>query len=219
MIKAKKNILLQTLMSVYVEQLLKRSFQQMHWYAPCPLPSTPVIFIANHSSWWDGPILYYLSRKKLPQDIYFLMHEKGLRDYPYFRQLGAFSVNRDHPKEILRTIQYAASLLKDQKSVWLFPQGDEFPMAKRPLQFQSGIIRIWETKRDIPIIPICYHYAFESTKKPNVYVMAGCPIRYDDVEGKSRKEKINHLEQLYTDQLDHFNNVIMTKQHVGFTKM
>ena len=51
-----------------------------------------------------------------------MMDEQGLRQYPFFRRIGAFSVNRDKPRDMLASLQYAAGLLQSGCPVWVFPR-------------------------------------------------------------------------------------------------
>ncbi|WP_203363612.1 lysophospholipid acyltransferase family protein [Bacillus sp. REN10] len=219
MIEAKKSGLFQQMFSLYHRRLVSRSFDHIYWQTAATLPTAPVIFIANHSSWWDGLIFFHLERTALAHELYIMMHEAGLRQYPFFKRLGAFSVNRSQPKEILRSLHYAEQLLKEGKSVCLFPQGDEFHLETRPLRFQSGVTYLLERCPQVPLVPLSFYYSFGHHRKPDVWVFAGQPLVYEQLRGGSRKERTLHLEQLCTKQLDKLKQYVIHEQHQLFTSL
>ena len=65
-----------------------------------------------------------------------MMDEPGLKQYPFFRKLGAFSINREQPKEIVQSLRYSKKLIDQNMPVWLFPQGEIQHQEIRPLEFQ-----------------------------------------------------------------------------------
>lgn len=219
MIRANKSRLFHSMFSLYHQRLLRRSFDQIYFYSKGTLPTTPVIYVANHSSWWDGLIFFHLSRTVLPQDLYIMMHESGLKQYPYFKRLGAFSINRNNPKDILHSLQYAQQLVEDGKSVWMFPQGDEFHLETRPLGFQSGITYVLEHCPHTPVVPMSFYYSFGQKKRPEVYIEAGSPLYHHDLPGQSRVEKTTALEQVCTEQLDELKQLVVTKQRNKFSNL
>ncbi|AZB42301.1 acyl-phosphate glycerol 3-phosphate acyltransferase [Bacillus sp. FJAT-42376] len=200
MIEASKSKWFDFGFSKYVNRLFKQHFRGIFIMAPSALPDH-ALWCSNHSSWWDGLVLHYLNRTVLKHDFHVMMHEKGLKDFPYFRKMGAFSVNRDHPREIIHSVQYAGTLLNEGKSAAIFPQGDEKHLEQRPLGFLSGIIAIAEKSPDTPILPIALYYSFGAEKKQELYIQIGEPLAYSSLTG-SRKEKTYRLEELFTVQLD-----------------
>ena len=97
MIPAKKNYLFDKGFELYLNPLLRRSFSGLLGRGIQKPPANPVIFIANHSSWWDGLLFFFLNRTVWKHDIHMMMDEKGLVEYSFFRFLGAFSINRAKP--------------------------------------------------------------------------------------------------------------------------
>lgn len=165
------------------------------------LPPSPALYIVNHSTWWDALVVFHLNQVITKQESYVMMHEKGIREFPFFRKIGAFSVNRDNPKDIVRSMNYAKERLKDGKTLWLFPQGDERHLEIRPLGFLPGAVHITKNT-DIPIVPVCLYYTFTGERKPEVYIKLEEPIYYSELKGNSSKEKNQSLEDYYTLLLD-----------------
>lgn len=216
MIKAKKIPLFESVFEVYLNPLIRRSFANVFGKGIIPTPSQPAIFIANHSSWWDGLLFFFLNRSVWRHDIHMMMDEKGLKNYGFFRYLGAFSINRSKPKDILASLQYAEKLLQSGKTVVLFPQGDEFHQEIRPLGFSAGIAYLMERCPDLPVIPISFYYTFRHERKPEVWMQQGKPFRYGDLHGKTRKEKTAEIEKASTEQLDRLKNCVLAEETSAF---
>lgn len=202
MIKARKSYLFEKGFAVYLLPLLRRSFSHLLGKNIKKLPEQPVIFIANHSSWWDGLLFFILNYTVWKHDIHMMMHEKNLRKFKFFRYLGAFSIDKQNPKDIIRSLQYAEELLKQGKSVVLFPQGDEYHQEIRPLAFHNGIAYLLQKHPEVPVIPITFYYSFRHAQKPEVWIEQGMSISSKEMAGHSRKEKTEFLQQLVTSQLD-----------------
>lgn len=219
MIKAKKKKSFELAFDSYLKPLLRSSFSNIFGRGIGAPADQPVIFIANHSSWWDGLIFFYLNKKFWKHDIHMMMHESGLTRYPYFRFLGAFSINRKKPKDILSSLSYAEQLLSAGKSVVLFPQGDEFHQESRPLTFHNGVVYLLERCPDIPVIPISLYYSFRHERKPEVWINQKEAIFYPAIPGRSRKEKTAFLETFCTSQLDELKGFAVAENTEAFQEL
>lgn len=219
MIKADKNILFEKGFDLYLRPLIRFSFSNLFGRHLAKPASPAVLFIANHSSWWDGLLFFFLNKTIWRHDIHMMMLEDGLERYRYFRWLGAFSINRQKPKEIIVSLQYAEQLLQSGKSVVLFPQGDEYHLETRPLQFQTGIGYLAERCPDIPIIPISFYYSFRHERKPEVWIQQGHPVLSTHFTGTTRKEKTLFLQDLCTVQLDHLKEQALAENTEAFQEL
>ena len=202
MIIAKKSRLFEKGFALYLLPLLRRSFSHLLGYGIRKVPEKPVIFIANHSSWWDGLLFFFLNHTVWKHDIHMMMHEKNLRKYIFFRYLGAFSIDKQNPKDIIRSLQYAEKLLAEGKSVVLFPQGDEYHQEIRPLAFSTGIGYLVEKHPDVPVVQITFYYSFRHDQKPEVWIRQSSPLSIEKIAGTSRKERTAFLQDTVTAQLD-----------------
>lgn len=219
MIEAKKSRSFEKGFGMYLLPLLRRSFSYLLGSGVHEIPNRPVIFIANHSSWWDGLLFFQFNHKIWKHDIHMMMHEKNLKNYIFFRYLGAFSIDKRNPKDIIRSLQYAEDLLKNGKSVVLFPQGDEFHQEIRPLDFHSGIGYLLEKHPEIPVVPITFYYSFRHEQKPEVWIRQGEAISIEEIPGNSRKEKSRSLQQTLTAQLDDLRNEVIAENTDAFTDL
>ncbi|ANU27201.1 lysophospholipid acyltransferase family protein [Planococcus versutus] len=219
MIKAKKSALFETGFNLYLTPLIRFSFSRLLGEDVKEIPKKPVMFIANHSSWWDGLVFFYLNRTIWRHDIHMMMHEKGLKKHSYFRFLGAFSVNRQKPKDIVLSLQYAETLLRQGKSVVLFPQGDEFHLETRPLSFLAGAAYLMEKCPDVPIVPLSFYYSFGHQQKPELWIRQHDAISTDRIAHLTRKEKTVFLEELSTKQLDSLKKAVINEDSLAFQSL
>ncbi|MCM3747735.1 lysophospholipid acyltransferase family protein [Paenibacillus pasadenensis] len=146
----------------------------------------PVLYAANHVSWWDGLVLFQLTERLTRSDPYILMDERGLRQYPFFRRLGAFSVNRERPRDVLAALTYAEQRLRSGCPVWIFPQGAITP-PELSVEAQNGIGQLLCRLGAAEVRPVTLHYVLGDHQKPAATVKAGRPLTLD-WSGLSRAE-------------------------------
>ncbi len=129
---------------------LYRAFHAINFRAAGPLPDppahlkAPVIFYANHPTWWDGYLAHIVIRQVFGFEPRLMMDLKQLKRFPFFRWAGCFSVDRENGREALRSIEYIARELQKKKGrcLWIFPQGEIKPQEQTPLNFYSGLARV-----------------------------------------------------------------------------
>ncbi len=159
------------------------------------IPDEPVLFIANHRSYFDI-LLTYSRCKRLTGYV----AKKEMLRYPilrdWMRRLHCLFLDRENPKEGLKSILEAIDSVKSGISVCIFPEGtrndgEELSM----LPFHSGSFKIAE-KSGCAIIPISMnntHTIFEKhiprIEKTHVVIEYGKPI----YPGKMDKETRKHI--------------------------
>lgn len=137
-----------------------------------------------------------LNQHYLRHDVHVLMDEEGLRRFPFFRHLGAFSIQKGNLSEVRASLGYASDLLGAGKSVWVFPQGREYPQEHRPLEIGTGATMLL-TKPDVRLCAI--YYAFESHAAPVVYVRFRDYTVVSETRRLQKRELAEALERLYDD--------------------
>lgn len=101
-----------------------------------PIEATrPVIYFMNHSSWWDGLLLYHAARQTSRGDHYVMMEEQQLQQYAFF-------VNWVRIRSIRRVRPVFGPLYSTPVNYWIQVKGSGFfPKEKfcirRPDQFSS----------------------------------------------------------------------------------
>ena len=128
----------------YFERSVRRSFHSVRlqgadhispWTPKAQRRMTePLILYATHGSWWDAALSMVLSLRRFDLDGYGMMEYKQLHRYAFFRRIGLFSVVREDPASAMRSLRYAASVLRGTgRALWMFPQGTLVNQETRPL--------------------------------------------------------------------------------------
>lgn len=161
------------------------------------IPDEAVLFIGNHRSYFDI-LLTYSRCKRLTGYV----AKKEMLRYPLLRtwmkRLYCLFLDRENPREGLKSILQAIEYVKQGISICIFPEGtrndgEEGSM----LPFHSGSFKIAE-KSGCPIIPISMNNTaaiFENhlprVKKAHVVIEYGAPI----YPGKMDKEQKKHISE------------------------
>lgn len=213
--ESSKNSVLDFLFFYYNRRLLKKHFYQLLYREAAPVPSGPVLFYANHSNWWDGLVLHYINHAHFKKDAFAMIDEEGLRQFPFFRKLGAFSIDRSGGRKMLQSLQYAKDQLHSNNSVWIFPQGQEEHLEKRPLRFSSGISRIVSGRENVPVIPVSLYYSYFHKQTPYLFIETGQPIYLtNSTDGSSYSSITTYLETQLTEQLDQLAEDIIEEKRM-----
>jgi 1-acyl-sn-glycerol-3-phosphate acyltransferase len=188
----------------WCRRALRQAFHQVHLYLDRELPFDPKqshLYVANHSSFWDGIVLYHWLRTRRRQPIYCMIDEVQVREHPFFRRVGGFSVDRANPRDGLRAIDYASELLNHDRigtRVIVFPQGELRHNDLRPLGFESGVARIIEKCPAVKVITVALRYEFWKEQRAEAMVSAD---EFDD-RNQPRDALIRSLEETISQQLD-----------------
>jgi 1-acyl-sn-glycerol-3-phosphate acyltransferase len=165
-------------------------------------PQQPVIYIMNHSSWWDGLLAYHAYNRASVGDHYMMMEERQLKRYDFFRKLGAFSIEKDSPGEVRQSMRYAAGLLTQGKRIWLFPQGEIRHLETRPLTFRPGIgLLLRQSPPETAVIPVSLHYGLYQQPRLQASLHIGEPI-FHHWKKIGSNDCAEMLEHMLTTQLD-----------------
>lgn len=157
------------------------------------IPDEPVLYVANHRSYFDVLLTYsrcprltgYVAKKEME-------HIPSLSIW--MRNLYCLFLDRDNPKEGLKTILTAIDYIKQGVSICIFPegtrnQGEELTL----LPFKEGAFKI-ATKTGCPIIPIAMNHTADMyeahkprLKKTRVVIEYGAPIDPKTLDKESPK--------------------------------
>lgn len=157
------------------------------------VPDEPVLFIGNHRSYFDILLTYsrckrltgYVAKKEM-------LHYPLLRDW--MKRLYCLFLDRENPKEGLKTILQAIDYEKNGISICIFPEGtrndgEELSM----LPFHNGSFKIAE-KSGCAIVPMSLNNTvsiFEAhlpfIRKTHVVLEYGKPIYMKDMDKETKK--------------------------------
>lgn len=137
--------------------------------------ATPLVFAANHTSWWDAFALLALD-DALGTDGYVLMDEAHLRRLSFFAPLGALPLARDDALAARRQLLTATRLLDQPgRALWIFPQGEQRPAHLRPLGFRAGV-RLLMNQAHCPVVPVAITPIWRNRPEPALFIHLGAPV-------------------------------------------
>jgi 1-acyl-sn-glycerol-3-phosphate acyltransferase len=131
---------------------LKHHFHHLNSELEHPDRSKSLLVIANHFSWWDGFIVYYLNDMYFRKRFHVMMLEEELVKRMFLNKAGAFSI-RKPGRSIIESLEYAGNLLSSPGNMLLmFPQGEFQSQYHRGFKFDRGIEKIIEKSKNDPEI-------------------------------------------------------------------
>ena len=177
MIEAKQNKTYLGFISWYSRMRMKWHFKSIQIDGELKTKDAPLLVISNHFSWWDGFIVQYLNQKIFKKNFYFMMLEEELKKRMFLNKCGGFSVSKN-PKELLNSLNHAASLLKDQNNmVLIFPQGKIETKYRYPFVFERGIEAILKRSSSrVQLVFIANIIDYFSNPNPGLYIYYEQPV-------------------------------------------
>lgn len=178
---ARKTALGEVMVWALVRAALQRMFVRVRLREAGADPRTtnlPLLVIANHPSWWDGYVALLLSRHYRMRR-YLMMDAAQLNRYGFFAWAGCFGVARTDARDVVRTVAYAADLLRQHQPtwLWLFPQADITPPQARPLSVHGGAAHILRRAtaggNTVGVLPVAWQLVFRGEQHPEVAALVG----------------------------------------------
>jgi len=137
-----------------------------------------------------------------------MMEDKQMREYSLFQKIGAFSINRDDPRKVLRSLRYAVkSFDRPHSSLFIYPEGTITP-AGSAMNFEGGLAWLYDHLKNVDFVPVGIYMHTIRHDKPELHLHVGRPTNLD--ASLSRDEKTAHFEN----QLDHILEEL--KEKAGF---
>lgn len=161
---------------------------------------TPVLYVGNHRSFFDIVLTY----PKVPRPTGYIS-KKEIERVPllniWMRNLHCLFLDRKDIKAGMQTILEAINLIKEGKSICIFPEGTRSKTEGELLPFNEGSFKI-ASKADCPIVPITIvnsaavlENQFPFIKKSHVIIEYGKPTYIKDLP----KEQQKHLGAYFQD--------------------
>jgi len=147
MIYPQKNKLINWFFHNYILRIVKGNFQQVRFGEAEVDKNKSVLLLANHFSWWDGFLMYYVNHRVLKKCFHVMVIEETVQKVSFFKYVGAFSVSKNS-RDMLASLNYAAELLNDPENmVLIFPQGKLYSNFTGNISFEKGLSRIMEAAK------------------------------------------------------------------------
>jgi 1-acyl-sn-glycerol-3-phosphate acyltransferase len=203
MIEARYNKTALFLFDFYVGRLLRKNFSNFFLSnLPPEMPQNKsVVITPNHISWWDGFFIHQVNRLLLNKNLYYMMLQKQLKRYWFFRYLGAYSIIPENPKSISEAVKYTNKILSySANAVAFYPQGEIEAFDKRPLNLKKGLkIFLREKKDSCLVLPVAFKIQHYNKKYPAIVFRAGRIINSTEILndfGTFEKELYVNLDAL-----------------------
>jgi 1-acyl-sn-glycerol-3-phosphate acyltransferase len=171
------------------------------------VPDEPVLFIGNHRSFFDILVTYSRCRR-----LTGYVAKKSMESVPllstWMRFLYCLFLDRDNPKEGLKTILKAIEYVKEGISICIFPEGtrnkgEELSM----LPFKAGAFKI-ATKTGCAIVPMSmnntieiFEAHFPRIKRTHVIMEYGAPIYPNQLSPEDKKHIGPYCEKIIQDTI------------------
>lgn len=114
---------------------------------------TNMIFIGNHQSWLDIPVLLTALAPYAPRFV----AKEALFKIPIFgtgmKRMGHLAIDRGNNRKGMRDIQQAAEKVNQGESVLIFPEGTRNSDSRRLQDFHIGAF-VLALKADRPVVPV-----------------------------------------------------------------
>jgi len=133
-----------------------------------------------------------------------MMEEANLRQFGFFRRLGAFGVERASKNGPVASLRYALKRLSEPTSrVWIFPQGTITPVDRRPIDVDPGAAWL-ATRAGVPVVAVAIRYEFREDQLPEAFVSFSLP----ELVRVERTVDEDPVRELLTSEADGLRNAV-----------
>ncbi len=204
----------------YCRRLFARHFTTVRWTSrtdPATWdPAVPTLALANHTNWWDGFLVWPLTRA-LGRQGHILMEARHLARYPAFRWLGALPIRRGESRGAYQDLMAAGAYLRRDTILWVFPSGERRPQGERPAGFERGAAHLALSHGGpVRILPAALRYVYLSEQLPEVFVLLGWPWLVEAGSAQDRRTLTSVMEREVADALDALDERLRTEAVAGF---
>ena len=201
----------------FIFRTMRRDFSALHLLGTLPkVPEgTRIIFVANHTSWWDGFFLFRIHRLLAPkQQLYSVMLAREFYQTFWFRVIGMLPITPGSTSSIRQLLRRLVRLKNSlETSGFLcsfFPQGEIKPSFTRPLGFSDGLRGVAGAMAPVVLLPIGIHIEPMCERRPQAFLTLGKPI-----EHISGQLDVGRVEAELTQVLDALLNQLKAKgEHI-----
>ncbi len=162
------------------------------------IPKEPCVFIGNHSSLLDIPILFYAVDSSLG-----FIAKKEILKTPimgyWLKKSKCVTLDRENPREAIKSINNAVRNIVEGYSMVIFPEGTRNKEGKVG-EFKKGALKL-ATKSKAPIIPVSIDRSARAYEDNRKFVPTKIKVVFGEaIETKtlSREEEKDLTERIRT---------------------
>lgn len=141
------------------------------------LPEEPCLFVSNHESILDMPLLVYALRDR---KIIFI-GKKEILKIPvmghWLKLSKSIPIDRENPRAAMKSIELAVERIKEGYSVIIFPEGTRSKNGKVN-EFKKGSFKI-ATKSKATIVPVAIDGSVDAFEGPKDFTPANVKIVFE----------------------------------------
>jgi 1-acyl-sn-glycerol-3-phosphate acyltransferase len=191
------------ILNIYLTRLIRSHFHSITLLGTHPPldKDKPVLLIPNHSSWWDGFIIYKINKILWQRRLFIMMLEAQLSKNRFFARVGAYSIEPGRPKSVINSLRYTVKRLHSPLNpvVCMFPQGEMVPAHVRPVQFRRGTDWIQsQLQQPIQILLLGIKILHLKDQHPDVLCRFSSPFTASSDSPVPAKRLENELNNLLT---------------------
>src|ERR1700712_685092 len=126
----------------------------------------PMIFVANHQSLYDIPVMIYFLRKYHAKFISKIELAKGIPSISYnLRQGGAANIDRKDPRQSITEIGRLGTNMKEKLwSAMIFPEGTRSPDGTVKTFQAAGVATLLKKCPDALIVPVAINNSWKMVR-------------------------------------------------------
>ncbi|EHI99816.1 1-acyl-sn-glycerol-3-phosphate acyltransferase [Clostridium sp. DL-VIII] len=168
------------------------------------IPKETCVFIGNHSSILDIPILLYTTNRNLA-----FISKKEILKAPivgyWLRRNKSVTLDRENPRTAIDTINKAVKNIEEGTTMVIFPEGTRNKEGKVGA-FKKGSLKL-ATKSKVPIVPVSIDRAsraFEDTREfrsTKIKVVFGKPIDTKKISKDDEKDLVENIRNIIISNL------------------
>ena len=170
-----------------VQRSLRRDLAGVWGVDEAGAPEGGCVVVANHHSWWDGYLAWYVARRA-ERPFAVLVDAATLRRYPFFERQGAVDA---------LAVRRAAARARAGAWLFVFPEGRIGP-ARRVAPFARGA-GVIAGLAGVPIVPMAWRVVVRGGQYPEVYVRRGAALADGATPERQRAAVCALLERIDAD--------------------
>lgn len=131
----------------------------------------PLIVYANHGSWWDPMVAFFLADRLMPKRRHYApMDAKALQRYGILQRIGIFPVEMKTGRGGVQFLRTGEAIARRGGVLWITPQGKFVDGRVRPLDFKPGLaalaVRVAEQMGVCSVLPLAIEYTYWDERLP-----------------------------------------------------